>query len=335
MSVTPDRPESDDTSLFGRARVVREPDASGRCGTVRGVEQSRPLPTRTEASPDGGGAVPTTARAASSERIPVTDQVTLHTLVRPGAGDRRVLLVHGLASNARLWDGVGEILSGHGIGSIAVDLRGHGRSDRSPDGYEFKTIADDLASILSAVGDTGSWVVAGQSWGGNVVLEFAARHPAAVDGVVLVDGGFIRLADSFDDEEAAVDQLRPPDLVGITGDRLAAAAAERFDGFPVEGVEAQMANFEEMPDGRLRPRLRLEDHLEIVRHLYRHDPDALAARLEMPVAVIAVGEPGSRPRVDAFARQLRLGRVEWVAGHHDIHAQRPDLVASIIESLVR
>ncbi|HEY5472951.1 MAG TPA: alpha/beta fold hydrolase, partial [Candidatus Limnocylindrales bacterium] len=37
------------------------------------------------------------------------------------------LLVHGLASNARLWDGVARRLTEAGHRSVAVDLRGHGR----------------------------------------------------------------------------------------------------------------------------------------------------------------------------------------------------------------
>ena len=40
------------------------------------------------------------------------------------------LLVHGLASNARLWDGVARRLASAGHSAVAVDLRGHGRSPR-------------------------------------------------------------------------------------------------------------------------------------------------------------------------------------------------------------
>jgi alpha-beta hydrolase superfamily lysophospholipase len=39
-----------------------------------------------------------------------------------------ILLVHGLASNARTWDGVAEALVAAGHDVAAVDLRGHGAS---------------------------------------------------------------------------------------------------------------------------------------------------------------------------------------------------------------
>ena len=40
-------------------------------------------------------------------------------------------------------------------------------------------------------------VAVGQSWGGNVVVELAARFPHQVAAVAVIDGGFLRLADDF------------------------------------------------------------------------------------------------------------------------------------------
>src|SRR6476469_5748690 len=102
---------------------------------------------------------------------------------------RPVLLVHGLASNARLWDGVAARLGDAGHPVVAVDQRGHRRSGVHADGYDTDTCADDLAALISALGWVGELapVVAGQSWGGNVVRSLAARHHVAA-GSALVDG---------------------------------------------------------------------------------------------------------------------------------------------------
>ena len=268
----------------------------------------------------------------SSERVEVAPGVFLRVLVRPGTSDRSVLLVHGLASNARLWDGVGERLARAGITSVAVDQRGHGESDSPQDGYDFATLADDLGAVMGAHG--GEWVAVGQSWGGNVVLEAATRRPDSIVAAVLVDGGFIRLADEFPDVDEALARLRPPDLVGVDRTELEREVRMRLADFPEEGIAGQLANFEEMGDGRLRPRLRLDRHLAIVRHLHAHDPDTLAAKIDVPVVVVAVGEPAARPRVGSFAGRLRHGEVVWMDGHHDIHAQRPDEVSEVIRRLV-
>lgn len=267
----------------------------------------------------------------TSERVSVGDGIDLRVIVRPGASASAVLLVHGLASNARLWDGVAESLQRSGIGSVAVDLRGHGESSRPREGFDFETISGDLGVVMDRH-HVGSWVVAGQSWGGNVALDLTARR-TGISGLVLVDGGFIKLSDEFAGVDEALVALRPPDLVGVARSDIEERMRSMLGDFPDVGLAGQMANFEPVDAERVRPRLDLDSHLEIVRQLYGHDPDALAGVLDVPVRVVAVGAPGSRPRVTTFAGHLRNGSVRWVDGHHDIHAQRPELVADVIREL--
>ena len=92
------------------------------------------------------------------------------------------MLVHGLASNARTWDGVAAELARQGRASIAVDLRGHGYSDKPDDGYSVPDVADDVLDLIARLGLERP-VVAGQSWGGNVVIEAAARGGDAMSAV--------------------------------------------------------------------------------------------------------------------------------------------------------
>ena len=112
--------------------------------------------------------------------VAVAPGVELSVLVRDARPDTRAfVLVHGLASNARLWDGVGSCLAELGHASVAVDQRGHGSSSKPDHGYDFETVTDDLAAVIEqALGRPA--VLAGQSWGGNVVVEFA-RHVAGLD----------------------------------------------------------------------------------------------------------------------------------------------------------
>ena len=91
----------------------------------------------------------------------IDGDVTLHAYEWEGAG-RPMLLVHGLASNARMWDGVAEELSARGHRVVAVDLRGHGQSTKPSVGYDFTTITDDLLAVVSSMGGEKP-VVAGQS----------------------------------------------------------------------------------------------------------------------------------------------------------------------------
>ncbi len=58
----------------------------------------------------------------------------------PGPGPAPFLLVHGLASNARTWDGVAARLAAEGHPVVAIDQRGHGLSDKPDDGYDYATV---------------------------------------------------------------------------------------------------------------------------------------------------------------------------------------------------
>ena len=120
--------------------------------------------------------MPSDTRLPKSTIVAISPKVDLRVIQRRGGSGIPFLLVHGLASNARLWDGVAEHLAAAGHESAAVDLRGHGESSQVGNGYDWATLAADLAEVLNSLG----WqraIAAGQSWGANVTLEFAARHP--------------------------------------------------------------------------------------------------------------------------------------------------------------
>src|SRR5690349_24023266 len=106
---------------------------------------------------------------AADVMVRVAGGVRLHVRRWPGESGRvPFLLVHGLSSNARLWDGVAARLAAAGHPAYAVDLRSHGLSERPAGGYDTPTAADDVAAVARSLGLPPA-VVAGQSWGGNVV----------------------------------------------------------------------------------------------------------------------------------------------------------------------
>ena len=242
------------------------------------------------------------------------------------------LLVHGLASNARLWDGVGRRLAAAGRDSVAVDLRGHGRSDKPDGGYDFATIAEDLRVLIGAL-DLDRPILAGQSWGANVVLEFAVRYPELTRGIVLVDGGLTDLRDAFPTWDVCWDRLAPPPLVGLPLSDVEAYFHTSHADWPEEGIEGSLANFEIRPDRTIAPWLSRERHKAILESMWGQRTGELWSRLQVPALIVPVdGGEGDwtrakRAGADAAEAALRAsgvpGRVHWFVGDHDIHAQHP------------
>lgn len=265
-------------------------------------------------------------------RVPVADGVALHVHRWEGGGAvPPVLLVHGLASNLRLWDGVAAELARLGHDVAAVDLRGHGRSDAPDQGYSVPSVAADLLAVCDALG----WerpLLAGQSWGGNVVLELAWAAPERVRAAVLVDGGWIELAGRFADWPACEAALTPPPLAGRAAVAVQAELRRRHPDWPASGIEGTMACFEVLDDGTVRPWCTLGHHLLALRGLWEHRPSLRYPDVRVPVLLVpaAPGSATTRQEVASASGALPRSTTRWLEGDHDLHAQYPSDVAGLV-----
>ncbi len=261
--------------------------------------------------------------SAIDERVPVADSVYLHVRRWPGGDGRPFVLVHGLSSNARLWDGVAEVLAAHGHPVHAVDLRSHGDSDAPPDGYDTATAAQDVA----ALGIPGA-IVAGQSWGGNVAVTLAAKHPEAVAALALVDGGWFVPSEEFPSWEACEAALRPPDIDGLPAEELRGYLRRAHPDWAPDAIEATMYNMRVWPDGTVTRRLSIDRHMRIVRSMWDDPPQPYYASVAVPVLLIPAGR-APHARIEATAAALPDATVRpYPDGDHDLHAQHPQELAA-------
>jgi pimeloyl-ACP methyl ester carboxylesterase len=104
-----------------------------------------------------------------------------------GEGDRVLVIAHGLLMNRRMYERLGSELASRGNRVIAVDLLGHGRSDRPADPrlYNMPAFAEQLVALFDHL-ELEAPVVGGTSLGANVGLELASRHPERV-GALFVE----------------------------------------------------------------------------------------------------------------------------------------------------
>ncbi len=115
-----------------------------------------------------------------------------------------ILCIHGTGSSAVVWGSAIEQLARAGR-VIAYDRRGCTRSER-PEPYERTGVAehaDDAAALLHQL-DAERAVVVGRSYGGEVAIDLALRHPGRVRALVLLEGAPLALSPGGAAWEAAL-----------------------------------------------------------------------------------------------------------------------------------
>ena len=120
-----------------------------------------------------------------SLRLPGTHGLSLHALEWSREGTL-LLFLHGFSNDAHVWDWCAPTFAPH-YRVLALDHRGHGDSDRDPEGrYDHETMARDVAAALDSLGIARVAIV-GHSLGGRVAMRFAGLFPERVAGLVIVD----------------------------------------------------------------------------------------------------------------------------------------------------
>lgn len=256
-----------------------------------------------------------------------------------------LLLLHGLASSAAIWDLVAPLLARERR-VIALDQRGHGQSEKPDSSYDFATIvADDIAAI-DALGLGARVAVAGHSWGANVTLELGAAHPERCAALALVDGGFGMLRQRPGATwEKISEELAPPDFVGTPRETFLGWMRQSIPNWRPE-LENIMLNIVELrPDDTVGPRLSRTNHMKILRTMWDEDPEAVYREIRAPVLYVLAVASGATEESDAFLAVKRQGietarelmtraphvEVEWWSDTiHDIPLQRPEELAQHI-----
>jgi pimeloyl-ACP methyl ester carboxylesterase len=127
------------------------------------------------------------ADAAPVSRAFVSQGLTLHYVDWGNEAAPPLILVHGSRDHARSWDWTARALR-HDWHVIALDLRGHGDSEWSPDGaYLSPYHVLDFADLVDTLGHEQVNIVA-HSFGGSICTRYAGIFPGRVRKLVIVDG---------------------------------------------------------------------------------------------------------------------------------------------------
>jgi pimeloyl-ACP methyl ester carboxylesterase len=239
-----------------------------------------------------------------------------------GRGPRALVFVHGWCSNLTHWQAqLDHFGDRHRV--LAVDRRGHGRSDAPARGYTAKQHAADLASVI-AEERMRRVVVVAHAGGGPGALAFARDNPSLVEALVLVD--------THVSARAALGRPRTPersalgaliDLLDGPGGDAAFEAMYRGYFSDHAGPVADRA----VAEARRVPRRVAQAELASM----AISTEGLARSLRLPVLWITVAA-ADEARLSSIFRDVQFGRV--VGSGHFPHLEVPDQVNAMIDRFV-
>jgi esterase len=274
----------------------------------------------------------------TSIRVSASGGLSLHVLEWSREGGPLVF-VHGFGNEAHVWDDLAPAVAPY-YRTLALDLRGHGESDRDPEArYDYDFHVADLEAVTARLGIE-RFVLVGHSLGGRIAMLFAGRHPERIAGLAILDSapeldprGTVRIQLDLQRGGANAAGATPE-----AGEPSFASQAEYRDllarNYPAAGREQLLRlarhGLRARPDGRFEPRLdpawfrgrkgaaeseMREREARITRELW----DALA-RVPCPTLVIrgAASDVVSADVADRMAEEvLAQGRLVVIprAGH--------------------
>lgn len=250
---------------------------------------------------------------------------TLHRSPRVGAP--RLVLIHSLALDRSVWNGVVERLQNEAE-ILVYDCRGHGRSDRQATRFTAELFAQDLAELLDHVG----WeraAIAGCSMGGCVALAFGRAYPARVAALGLIDTTAWYGADAPARFRERAEAARAKGMQGLTEFQATRWFSDEFRATHPEVLQRTMAVFVANDFDCYAATCGLLGDVDVRSHL---------PAFRMPVTIV-VGEEDYATPVD-MARQLHAAIPQSTLtilphARHLTPLEHPDRIASELRHLLQ
>jgi pimeloyl-ACP methyl ester carboxylesterase len=201
---------------------------------------------------------------------------------------------------------------------VAVDLRGHGRSDAPRQEYTIEGFADDLAWICDRLGIEKP-VAVGHSLGGEVCLALAASYPDLPIAVVAMDSTIVPPPERSEMMRPFIESLRTP----AYPEELRRYFSRLF--LPTDDPRRKARILAQMPS---TPQYVVASAWED--GFFAYDTAAAAAACRAPVLYIDAGTPNTDlSRFGELCPRLVSGRT--VGSGHFVQLEVPEQVNAMIE----
>lgn len=238
-----------------------------------------------------------------------------------------IVLIHCFTCAINWWDGMIPTLArDHRV--IAVDLLGHGGSEKPSTGYSIENQADLIAQVLGRLGVREAEVV-GHSLGGPISIALAERSPELVNRLVVIDS----VPDSSYGDVGFIGELPFKPVIGETLWRI------KPDFSIKDGLEVAFAPGFEVPDQFV------EDVKRMTYSAYTGSHDAYddyTGEKPLPERAAATGKPmlaimgaeeqiATDPRASLAAYRQAGAKTKLIAGAgHSPNVEKPTATAALV-----
>ncbi|SMQ85480.1 Pimeloyl-ACP methyl ester carboxylesterase [Devosia lucknowensis] len=262
------------------------------------------------------------------------DGVKIRYLDNGGTGPVLVCL-HGTSMTAHAWGHLAASLR-DGYRVIAVDMRGHGASDRPNSTYTIKELAGDIAKLAEKL-DLTDITLVGSSVGNQVAVSFAAAHPERIAGLILSDPSFF-VADGEIVKYLRSHHTRRRNYPALADAEAFARALPQRSGLSDEMHRlANQGDFREEADGSWSWAYDLPAITKLFLNLST-DQSADIAAIKAPVLVLNADRSNvlSANQADELANKFGNATLETVKNsNHTIWGDQPDYLAARARSFLK
>jgi 3-oxoadipate enol-lactonase len=267
---------------------------------------------------------PLDSRFQTSDHVSIA--YTRHPAPFPGAP--RVALVHSLALDRHVWDGVVALVA-QDAEILTLDCRGHGQSARDASvPFTAELFARDLAELLDHVGWEAA-AIGGCSMGGCVAMAFAGLYLSRATALLLVDTTAWYGADAAQQFRARAEAARVRGMSGLVGFQVGRWFGDSFAVSHPDLVEQHTRIFVAND---------FECYARTCALLGDADLRAYLAGFRMPVAIVVGEHDQATPPAMAEALHATIPHATLTVlpgARHLTPIECPDQVAHTLRTLLR
>lgn len=270
-----------------------------------------------------------------------SNDIRMHYL-QWGKSGQSVIALHGLASSAHWYSLVLPLLDRQ-FQRLAFDQRAHGKTEQTPTGYDWGTLATDIIGAMDEL-EIQTACIIGHSWGASVAAHLAAIYPTRVSRLVLIDGGIAPQRSTKIPWESFKERLSPRDIYGPRERYISSLRNQFTDVWTDQLEQIVMTMVKVNSDGTVDEILEPLNHEQVLYSMWNDPASNIFGDIKAPTILVPAG-PKKTVKKD-FATRKMLGvqeamdkipgaRLHWIEDTvHDIAYDQPSVLANVIQNFL-